>query len=899
MINIIFNILQRKIFAKKQAVTSLNICLVFVFTLKIFSLQAQRPMEYLDRGLVALETQTGVFVSWRMVGTDDSNVAFNLYRNNEQVNVSPITNKTNFVDFKGDAQDEYKVETIVNGGENEMTKKIKPWPYAPSIDAGRDNLARLEIPIPTAPASNLTAGDMSVGDLDGDGDYELVFQWEGGREDNPYLDAIDLQGNHLWRISLGSNVIYNGLAILVYDFDGDGKAEVACQTGPGTIDGSGSYLSKGPAATDDDSKIYERSAGRIVEDHAYFTVFNGQTGVELATAEWPVPIGPREDMEETWEDNYGHRANSTKGAVLYDAVKGPLMVFTRGIYSKIGMGAYTWDGTTLKQEWLFDSDDYPDGMYRGEGNHGVTVADVDGDGSDELMYGACAIDNNGLGLYATGRGHGDAHALGDLDPDRPGMEYYQPHENATYGLSLRDAATGEILWEYLSPSDVGRAYAGDFTDANRGFEIVAVGDFVDDGRDDHSSVFDVKGNLLNPDIYYNAFFQPVYFDGDIQRELRNSTGVDDVNNGGRILTGWYYGANTIHSTKEDANLVADILGDWREELIFVKADNSAFVLFSSWIPTQHKVYTLMHDPAYRMQVASQNIGYNQVPNVSYYLPDYASYQPNITTIKADRSNDDDDKDGVVNIEDQCPETPEGDIVDEKGCTVLDIPNNNFTIETVSETCLGSNNGKIVVTATDEYNYVLEMKDNTYEFTETFTLEDLTPDDYEFCIYILNTSFKQCYSVTIEAGGTIEVTSKVQENVLTMEVEQGTAPYKVFVNGQKTLETSESSFTVAVNQGDSVEVITDKNCEGTITKTIDFYELMIPTPNPTHGVFDILVPSTKDVVVIEVYNAVSRISSNSYPIVNGKATLDLAGNANGVYFVKVLLQKPVVLKIIKQ
>ncbi|MDO3695609.1 hypothetical protein QVZ41_12230 [Wenyingzhuangia sp. chi5] len=873
---------------------------LFLFlSLFVSTIYAQRPMEYLDRGVIALETNIGVFVSWRMVGTDSPGVKFNIYKNGEQLNVGPIDTKTNFSDFNGTSSDEYQIETVVAEGQNEMTQKIKPWPYAPSLDPGRDNLARLEIPIPAAPASNLIAGDMSVGDLDGDGDYELVFQWEGDREDPPYLDAIDLQGNHLWRISLGANVIYNGISFLVYDFDGDGKAEVACQTGPGTKDGQGNFLSTGPAATDDDSKIYQRIAGRVVEDPTYFTVFNGQTGVEMATEEWPVPIGPLSEMEKTWEDDYGHRANSTKGAVLYDKVKGPMMVFTRGIYSKIGMGAYTWNGTNLKQEWLFDSDDYPSGMYRGEGNHAVTIADVDGDESDELMYGACAIDNDGLGLYATGRGHGDSHALGDLDPDRPGLEYFQPHENGTYGLSFRDAATGEILWEYLSPSDVGRAWAADITESNKGFEIVAVGDFIDDGRDDHSSVFDVKGNLLNPDIYYNAFYQPVYFDGDIQRDIRNKTGIDDANNGGRILTAWYYGASTIHYTKQDANLVADILGDWREEIIFVKSDNSAFVLFSSWIPTQHKVYTLMHDPAYRMQVAAQNVGYNQPANVSYYLPDYASYQPNITTIKADRSNDDDDKDGVVNAEDQCPETPDGDVVDENGCTILNIPSNNFTIETVSETCLGSNNGKIVITANEANDYELDINGTTYEFTETFTVEDLVPADYDFCISILNTLFKQCYSVTIDAGGTLAINSKVQENAISIDVENGTAPYKIFVNSKKTLETSTSSFTLAVKQGDIVEVLTDKNCEGTVSKVIDFYEMMTPTPNPTHGVFEIIVPTTKDEVMIEVYNSVSRVSSKSYPVINGKVRLDLEGNTNGVYFLKVLLQKPVVLKIIKQ
>ncbi|MGM8362397.1 Ig-like domain-containing protein [Flavobacterium sp. ARAG 55.4] len=591
-----------------------------------------RPMEFLDRGLVALGIKNGVFLSWRMVGSDNPDVGFNLYKNGAKLNTTPITSSTNYVDPSGLVSDVYKVEAISSSG-NQTSPEVTVWPYAPSIEPGKPNVARLEIPIPAAPGPDYFAGDMSVGDLDGDGQYELIFEWEPTTHpENAYLEAIDLKGNSLWRISCGPNTTYNSIAFMVYDLDGDGKAEIACKTGPGTKDGLGNYLSKGPAATDDDAMIIPRISGHLMEDPSYMTVFNGQTGAEMATVNYPISIGLREDHEATWEDNYGKRAQSIKSAVLYDKDKGPLLVFCRGIYSRIAMGAYTWDGNNLKQEWEFDSDKLAEPertLYRGEGNHGVTVADVDGDGSDELMYGACAIDNDGKGLYATGRGHGDAHAVGDLDPDRPGMEYFQPHENATYGVSFRDAATGEIIWEILSPADVGRAWAADITADNPGFEISVVGDYIDNGKDDQSSVFDVKGNPLT--YNYNSYYQPVYFDGDIQRELRNNTGIDDVNNGGRLLTAWYYGASTIHSTKQDANLVADILGDWREELVFVKSDNSAFVLFSSWIPTEHKVYALMHDPAYRMQVATQNIGYNQPANLSYYLPN-GSPKPDIRII---------------------------------------------------------------------------------------------------------------------------------------------------------------------------------------------------------------------------------------------------------------------------
>ena len=250
-------------------------------------------------------------------------------------------------------------------------------------------------------------------------------------------------------------------------------------------------------------------------------------------------------MEDTWGDGYGKRSASIKAAVLYDKAKGPMMVFTRGIYTRIAMGAYTWDGETLKNEWLFDSNDYPDGQYYYEGNHAVAVGDVDGDGSDELMYGACAIDNTGKGLYSTGFGHGDAHALGDLMPDRPGMEFFQPHEDATHGISMRDAATGEILWEVPSDGDIGRAWAADVVADVRGVEVISTLD---------NKLRDCNGNMLPQS--FNAFMQPLYFDGDVQRELRAGA---SVNGSSRLFTGWYYNAEPIHSSKKDANLVADIL----------------------------------------------------------------------------------------------------------------------------------------------------------------------------------------------------------------------------------------------------------------------------------------------------------------------------------------------------
>lgn len=602
----------------KMSIVLLMLCSSMLF--------GQRPMEFLDRGLVALQLQNGVFMSWRMLGTDAVDISFNLYRNGTKINAQPISTSTNYVDAAGKATDKYAVETIIENSDNSMSEQVSVWPRSAPTAGGAESkpwLARKEIPLPEPPQEvgvEYVPGDMSIGDLDGDGDYELIFEWEGAI---PYLEAIDLDGHSLWRIKNGVNTNKNKLAILVYDFDGDGKAEVACKTAPGTVDGLGNYLSKGPAAIDDDAVVLARGySGSLVEDPAYITVFKGETGEELATTFYYPSIGPQDEMQDNWGDSHGYRASSIKAAVLYNNELGPLMVFTRGIYTRIAMGAFSFDGKKITQEWTFDTKDNPQYKgYEGQGNHSVAVGDVDGDGSDELIYGACAIDHDGKGLYTTGRGHGDSHALADHDPDHPGLEFYQGHENGIYGISMRDAGTGEILWEELSSSDVGRAWAADVDSRYRGSEVVSI------STEDK----DCKGNVIPTD--YNSYFQPVYFDGDVERELRSGA---SLNGDGRIFTGWYYSAETLHSTKNDANLVADVIGDWREEIIYRRSDNRALIMFSSWFPTNRKNYTLMHDQLYRMNIAVQNIGYNQPAHVGYYFPDGAPI-PDIYLNKFDSS----------------------------------------------------------------------------------------------------------------------------------------------------------------------------------------------------------------------------------------------------------------------
>ncbi|MGF7138577.1 rhamnogalacturonan lyase family protein [Roseimarinus sediminis] len=605
-----------RLYFTKQIVTGIFITIIISLTG-----YAQRPMEYLNRGLVAMELNEGVFLSWRMLGTEPVDIGFNIYRNNNKINTSPVVTSTNYIDQEGTSNDYYHVIPIINGEEMEASMAARVWEQQAGGNSPDFPFKRIPLPQPPVVDNRVyVPGDAAVADLDGDGQYEIIFEWESG-PDQSFLEAIDLEGNSLWRIEGGPNVSTNKMSFLAYDLDGDGKAELTAKTGPGTKDGTGAYLSQGPAATDNDALVIQRSSGNLLTDPAYLSVFDGESGKEITTVPYWPELGPFSQQKAVWGDSYGHRASSIKAAVLHTSEHGPIVVYGRGIYTRIALQAYRLVNNELINVWTFDSEWAGNERYRGQGNHSVSVGDVDNDGSDELMYGACAFDHDGKGLYSTGMGHGDADHLADHDPDHPGLEFFQPHENNVYGISMRDAATGEILWEKRHEGDIGRAWAADVDPAYRGSEVVAI------GFPNHDS----KGNEISTKL--NPYYQPVYWDGDVQRELRDGTILYDGVYG-RLMTGYHYGASTIHGSKNDVNLVADILGDWREEIIWKNGNNTEFLLFSTIIPTERKNYTLMHDPVYRMNIAVQAIGYNQPAHVGYYFADGAP-EPDITLLKTE------------------------------------------------------------------------------------------------------------------------------------------------------------------------------------------------------------------------------------------------------------------------
>lgn len=586
---------------------------------------AQRQIETLDRGLVVVPANGGGnLVSWRITATDATNIGFNVYRGSTLLNTSPITNRSNFVDTGGSVSSTYTVRPVVNGTVGAATPAATVW------SAGYLSVPLQQPAGGTSGDSAYTyaANDASVGDLDGDGQYEIVLKWEPtNAKDNSQsgytgpvvIDAYKLNGTRLWRINLGRNIRAGAhyTQFMVFDFDGDGKAEVMMKTADGVRDGQGVAI--GNASAD-----YRNSSGYVLSGPEYLTVFNGQSGAAMATINYNPPRHPTTQsptsaqLNTIWGDGYGNRVDRFLGGVAYLDGSRPSAVFARGYYTRATIWAVDWRNGQLRQRWFFDSNT-AGSQYRGQGNHNLSVADVDNDGRDEILYGAMALDDNGAALWTSGLGHGDAMHVSDLIPSRPGLEKFGAHEdvvaNGGIGSAMLDARTGARIWTTSASADTGRGLAIDIDPRYAGAEAWA---------SNNTNLYSATGSVIGTKPPSANF--GIWWDGDLLRELHDRGTIDKWNWTSaattRLLTP--SGTTSVNGTKANPSLTADILGDWREELILPTSDNTALRIYATPYSTTYRLKTLMHDPVYRLGVAWQNTSYNQPPHTSYFLGDGAN-----------------------------------------------------------------------------------------------------------------------------------------------------------------------------------------------------------------------------------------------------------------------------------
>jgi rhamnogalacturonan endolyase len=586
---------------------------------------SQRLMEALDRGVVAVPTNDGkVLVSWRLLASDEEDIAFNVYRkikgSTVKINPKPVTRATALLDDFADkaAERTYIVRPVIK---NRETRKAGFFVLK--------NLSDPYISIPLQIPDGHAANDGSVGDLDGDGTYEIVLHVAGRGRDNsqagftdpPLIQAYKLNGQLLWTINLGKNIREGAhyTQFLVYDLDGDGRAEVAMKTADGSVDGRGTVIG-------DSTKDWRNERGYILSGPEYLSVFNGATGAVIHTTDFIPPraaslVPSFQELKQIWGDGYGNRMDRFLGAVAYLDGKHPSLIMSRGYYTRTVITAWDLKDGKLQKRWTFDSNSPGNSGYAGQGNHNLTVADVDADGKDEIVFGAMCIDDDGTGLYSTGLGHGDAMHVSDLDPSVPGLEVFDIQERFDdAGCSFRSAATGAVYWKKPSiqagadGEGPGRGLALDIDPRYPGFECWV----ADAGI---KGLFDCKGNKIadrTPPCNMG-----IYWDGDVLREILNGTfiGKWDYENSVTVelLNTVNFQCRSNNGTKMNPVLSADILGDWREEVIYRTSDNKELRIFSTPVPTEHRFYTLMHDPQYRLSVAWQNVAYNQPPHTSFFM----------------------------------------------------------------------------------------------------------------------------------------------------------------------------------------------------------------------------------------------------------------------------------------
>lgn len=585
--------------------------------------------EELGRGVVAIrENGSEVALSWRYLSSDPMQTAFNIYRNDEKIATVPATTGTFYRDnYAGTEAVRYSVKPVVDG--RETGHKNGDYTLPANAPVGYINIP-LEKPTegitPAGEKYTYSPNDASMGDVDGDGEFEIILKWNpsnahdnahDGYTGNVYMDCYRLTGERLWRIDLGHNVRAGAhyTQFMVFDLNGDNRAEVVMKTSDGTVDGTGKvigdpqadYREKGHA-----SELWHgrtpRDQGRILTGKEYLTVFNGLTGEAMQSVDYAPARGDLAD----WGDTRANRSDRFLACVAYLDGIHPSVVMCRGYYTRTVLAAFDWDGKELKERWIFDSNNPGCEAYAGQGNHNLRVGDVDGDGCDEIIYGSCAIDHNGAGLYSTGMGHGDAMHLMQFAPEMKGLQVWDCHENHRDGSSFRDAATGEVLFQVKSKMDVGRCMAADIDPRNRGVEMWSL---------DSKGIRDIRGKVVRRSIDSFSVNMAVWWDGDLLRELLDGNRVtkydweEDICRPIMI----FEGAVSNNGSKSNPALQGDMVGDWREEVLLRTEDDSALRLYVSRIPTAYRFHTFLEEPVYRISIATQNVAYNQPTQPGFYL----------------------------------------------------------------------------------------------------------------------------------------------------------------------------------------------------------------------------------------------------------------------------------------
>lgn len=769
--------------------------------------------EWLDRGLIAISVDDGVYVGWRLLGDEyAAGATYKLYRDGACIRTFDVTENTSFLDTAGTADSKYAVSVVIGGVEGAKcsevavqstdylevklnvpdaiyddkltTSHIKSQYYNNSKFVSENILTEEEKANGTY---RYAVNDTYVGDVDGDGIYELIVKWSGMTRDNSedgytspvIIDCYKLDGTQLWRINLGWNIRAGAhyTQPVVADLDGDGKAEIMMRTADGSVDGKGNVI--GDATAD-----YRNSSGHIIEGPDYLTLFDGETGEALDTINYVPQRGSASD----WGDSYGGRSERFLSGAAYLDGEHISAIFARGYYCKAVVAAFDVVNKKIVTRWICSSDDAENKSLYGQGAHSFTVGDVDGDGCQEIIYGAATIDHDGKVMYSGSDygddygGHGDALRVTDMNLKNPGLEVFMVHEETPNNASveMHDGATGEYIYKVATTDqDVGRGAAGDIDPRYEGVETWST--VKDTDNETLSGLRDAEGNIIAKRP--SSVNHMAWFNGDMGREfVDNSNSVPYIGTWnyetGKMSTTLLEGCRTNNTTKANPCFQADMFGDWREELGFRTEDNSAIRIYTSTEVMDYRLYTLMHDPTYRAQMACNGSAYNQSPDAGFYIGyDTELMQvpvPTLDVVKAESESEA----SITSIE--ISETPDkvvyvvGETLDLTGMTVNAKYSNN-TVKTLTEgytvdtTGFNSQTPGTACTITVKYG----------NFSDNFKVRIISEEDRQ-SFYYTDADAVDDLNVSVSAGGTLNITETAKNGNATnkLEIVSGTVSTKL-------------------------------------------------------------------------------------------------------------------------
>lgn len=576
---------------------------------------AQRQFDKLDRGLIAVKQTSGMYCSWRINADEYYGTTYNLYRDGVLVNDKPLS-VSNYTDPDGTIESQYTVKALHAGKEGEASKTgynlSNNWlevkkPKRISNDGKTDISSQYE------------PNDATIGDVDGDGEMELITKQiyvnqdanDKTQKDFARIEVQKLDGTLLWWIDCGPNMWdfqQNEINIMAYDWDQDGVAECVARL----QDNSVIHLADGTTYTvGDATKDYRGSVYQFLSKGDEFLVYmDGKTGKPYTVQEFPLKRfeAGESDLQTAWGDNYGHRSMKFFFGAPYLDGRKPSIFLARGIYTRHKMAAIDVDPKThqLSVRWRWNNNT-PGSAWYGQGYHNYSIADVDLDGRDEIVFGSMVIDDNGHGLSTTGLGHGDAHHVGQFDPYSKGLQVYACNETQPAN-NYRDATTSKILYRLSGGSDDGRCMFANFTNRVPG----AIGSSA---HDQAISAVTAKHAEGLPSGYWFGNVFRIYWDGDLLDEDNNANSIHKYEDQSTVQLP---GALTNNDTKATPCLQADIFGDWREEIV-ARTESGDMRIYTTNIPTKYRMATLLSDKQYRNAMQTQMNGYNQPPHVSYFV----------------------------------------------------------------------------------------------------------------------------------------------------------------------------------------------------------------------------------------------------------------------------------------